>query len=196
VFSFQRPTAQEIEARIASVALRPQAGIQYLRLENGRAATQIPFLFAHDLSASVIGQGEATLAAARFAFERWSMFDLGWVRVANPQARIAVGQLIAVEAKTLSLWTLNVSRILEVIDTPHSFGFLYSPTELHVEEGEERFMLEFDPESQGVAYRVEAVSRPRSPLARLGLPITRMFQHHFARDSHRRMRETVLHCPK
>jgi uncharacterized protein (UPF0548 family) len=191
VFSVRRPTAEEIETRIASVAHRPQSDIQYLRLEDGRVATRVPFLFAHDLSASVIGQGEASFEAARRAFERWTMFDLGWVRVANPEAQIAVGQLVAVEAKTLMLWTLNVSRILEVIETPRRFGFLYSPTELHVEEGEERFLLEFDPASQAVTYRVEAVSRPRSSLARLGLPITRMFQHRFARDTHCKMRQTV-----
>lgn len=120
------------------------------------------------------------------------MFDLGWVLVANSEARIAVGQLVAVEAKTLGLWTLNVSRILEVIETQHSFGFLYAPTALHVEEGEERFLLKLDPASQTVTYRLEAVSRPRSSLARLGLPITRMFQHRFARDSHRRLQEAVL----
>jgi uncharacterized protein (UPF0548 family) len=120
------------------------------------------------------------------------MFDLGWVRVANPDARMVCGPLVAVEVTTLGLWSLNLSRILEVIETPRSFGFLYATTELHVEEGEERFLLEFDPDSGDVTYKLEAVSQPQSYLARLGFPITRMFQHRFARDSHRRMREAVL----
>jgi uncharacterized protein (UPF0548 family) len=121
------------------------------------------------------------------------MFDLGWVRVANPDARIVAGQLVAVEVRSLGLWTLNVSRILETIETPRSFGFLYATTKLHVEEGEERFLLQFDPESGSVTYKLEAISRPRSNLARLGFPVTRTFQHRFARDSHRRMRDAVLH---
>lgn len=120
------------------------------------------------------------------------MFDLGWVRVANPEARILLGQLVAVEAKSLGLSTVNVSRILEVVDTPKHFGFVYATTELHLEEGEERFLLEFDRSSGDVTYKLEAVSRPRSSLARLGWPVTRMFQHRFARDSHRRMRDAIL----
>jgi len=42
-----------------------------------------------------------------------------------------------------------------------------------------------------VIYRLEAVSRPRAFLARLGFPITRSFQHRFVRDTHRRMHEQV-----
>jgi uncharacterized protein (UPF0548 family) len=56
--------------------------------------------------------------------------------VADPAARIVVNQLVAVEARTLGLWTLNVSRILAVVDTPLRFGFVYATTPLHVEEGE------------------------------------------------------------
>jgi uncharacterized protein (UPF0548 family) len=58
---------------------------------------------------------------------------------------------------------------------------------MHVEEGEELFLLEFDPATGQVSYQLEAVSRPRNLLARLGFPITRAFQHRFARDSHQRM---------
>ena len=140
----------------------------------------------------MIGHDQAAFAAARRAFEQWLMFDLRWVHLANPEARIVVGELVAVEAQTLGLWTVNVSRILEVVDTASRFGFVYATTEMHVEEGEERFVLELDPQSGAVTYRLDAVSRPRSALARLGFPITRRFQHRFARDSHRRMRGAVF----
>jgi uncharacterized protein (UPF0548 family) len=119
------------------------------------------------------------------------MFNLGWVRVANPIAPIAMAQTVAVEAYTLGLWSLNFSRVLEVVDTPSFFGFLYATTEFHVEQGEERFLLEIDPASGDVKYTLEAVSRPRNDLARLCYPITRNFQHRFARDSHRHMSEVV-----
>jgi uncharacterized protein (UPF0548 family) len=72
------------------------------------------------------------------------------------------------------------------------FGFLYSTTELHVERGEERFLLEFDASTGHVWYELEAVSHPRQILARLGFPLTRAFQHRFARDSERRIREFIL----
>ena len=153
---------------------------------------RLPFAFSRDFSRSILGRGPAAFSAARTAFQRWTMFDIGWVRVANPSAPIAVSQLIAVEAHTLGLWTLNLSRILEVVDTPDRFGFLYSTTALHVEEGEELFLLECDQATGEVSYILEAVSRPRSPLARVGLPFTRHYQHRFARDSHRRMQQGSL----
>jgi uncharacterized protein (UPF0548 family) len=193
VFSFRRPTEAAIRARIAAAALLPRIGAQFLTTESGHESGQLPFLFAHDSSISVIGHGEVTFAEARRAFAKWAMFNLGWVRVANPDARIVSGQLVAVEVESLGLWTVNLRRILEVIDTPRVFGFLYATTEMHVEEGEERFLLELDAESGAVAYKLEAVSRPRNTLARLGFPITRMFQRRFARDSHHKMRAAILH---
>ena len=131
-------------------------------------------------------------AAARLAFQQWAMFDLGWVRVANSQVLIASGQIVAVEAHTLGLWTLNLSRITEVVDEPARFGFVYATTEMHVEQGEERFLIELAPETGEVFYELEAISRPRNWFARLGLPATRNFQHRFARDSHRRMAEEAV----
>ena len=135
-----------VEARIAAAEASRETSSRFLSLREGRRSLRLPFLFAHDSSTSVVGYGEDAFAAARLAFERWTMFDLGWVRVANPDARIVAGQLVAVEVRSLGLWTLNVSRILETIETPRSFGFLYATTKLHVEEGEERFLLQFDPD--------------------------------------------------
>jgi uncharacterized protein (UPF0548 family) len=59
---------------------------------------------------------------------------------------------------------------------------------MHVEQGEERFLLDFDPNTGDLHYELEAVSRPRNLFAWMGYPVTRAFQHRFARDSHRRMR--------
>jgi uncharacterized protein (UPF0548 family) len=119
------------------------------------------------------------------------MFDLGWVRVANAPALIAIEQIVAVEVHTIGLWTLNLSRITAAVDTPGRFGFVYATTAMHVEQGEERFLLEYDSATSSVWYDLEAVSRPRHPLTRLGFPVTRAFQHRFARDSHERMREEI-----
>jgi uncharacterized protein (UPF0548 family) len=123
------------------------------------------------------------------------MFDLGWLRVANPSAAIVFGQIVAVEAHSRGLWSINLSRIEEVADTRTRFGFLYATTTMHVEQGEERFLLEFEPTTGDVWYELEAVSRPQNAMARLGLPVTRAFQHRFARDSHRRMKQVVLQSP-
>jgi uncharacterized protein (UPF0548 family) len=189
MFTPAKSSAAEIEKHIAAAKLTPTDGPRLLSIERqiGRPASG----FAHDRSRSRIGLGEASLLAAKQALGQWEQFNLGWVRVANPDAAIAVGEIIAVEARTLGLWTLNLSRITETIDHPTRFGFIYNTTELHVEQGEERFLIELDPASGEVWYELEAVSRPRLPLARLGYPLTRYFQRKFAQDSHRRMKIIV-----
>ena len=121
--------------------------------------------------------------AAREAIQRWEQFNLGWVRIANSNPKIARGELVAVEARTLYLWSINFSRIVDVIDSPTRFGFMYATTALHVEEGQERFLIEFDSESGAVFYLIEAISRPRHAIARIMYPISRAMQHRFQRDS-------------
>jgi uncharacterized protein (UPF0548 family) len=192
MFTLTKPAAAAIEHQMATAAHLPAGSPKLLTFEHELEVDQVPADFFHDLSRSCLGQGESAFLAAKRAFQQWRMFDLGWVRVANPQALIVLGQIVAVEAHTLRLWTLNFSRITETVDLPAKFGFLYTTTEMHVEEGEERFLLEFDRETGEVRYKLEAVSRPRHALARLGFPMTRAFQHRFARDSHRHMREEVL----
>lgn len=170
----------------------PVDGPGFLTLALGVENRGLPPGFERDRSRSVLGRGQTAFASAKRAFAQWAPFDLGWVRVANPSASIAVEQIVAVEAQSLGLWTLNLSRIVETTDTSERFGFVYSTTAMHVEQGEERFLLGWDTATGDVWYELEAVSRPRAALARLGFPITRGFQHRFARDSHRRMREAVL----
>ena len=122
---------------------------------------------------------------------QWAQFDLGWVRVANPKVPVRAGSIVAVEAHTLGLWSLSLCRITETVSTPHLFGFIYATTHLHVEEGRERFLLIYDTDTGTVTYSIEAISRPRHPLAKLAYPFTRLMQLRFAGDSHLRLRQAV-----
>jgi uncharacterized protein (UPF0548 family) len=180
-----------VARRIGFAGQCPLQKARFLAVEYGVKCVPLPFLFKRDYRSTCIGYGETSFAHARQAFEQWVMFDLGWVRVANPSARIVEGEIVAVEACTLGLWTLNLSQILEVITNRFRYGFVYGTTAIHVEEGEERFLLALDPLTGQVTYSLEAVSRPRNTLARVGYPITRSYQHQFARDSQRRMQRSV-----
>ena len=193
MFTLSKPTEAAIAKDVAAAASKRSTAPRFLSLHNGFDRTvSLPFGFAHDLKRTTIGEGAEAFALAKLAFRRWAMFDLGWVRIANPEAAIAEGQAVAVEAHTLGLWSLNLSRIIGVVDTPARFGFLYATTEMHVEQGEERFILEFDATTGKVCYELEAISRPLSLLARLGFPFTRSCQHRFAIDSHNRMRDMLI----
>lgn len=169
----------------------PLSSPHLLTLTDGPLGTP-PRGFVHDLSRSHIGQGQRAFAAAREAFQKWEQFDLGWVRIADPVPKVVPGELAAVEAHTACLWSISLNRIVEVVDSPTRFGFMYTTTAFHVEEGQERFVIEFDTESESVRYLIEAISRPRHILARIGYPFSREMQLRFARDSHARMRRCVL----
>lgn len=181
-----RPSAAELATLMELANSTPPSSPSLLSLEKGLLGP-LPAGFAHDRSHSQIGRGENQFRAARAAFQSWEQFDLGWVRIANSLPAIVPGELAAVEAHTF-FWSVNFSRITEVVDSPSRFGFLYTTTRLHVEEGQERFVIEFDPGNGVVSYLIEAVSRPRHLLARLAYPFTRAMQHRFARDSHARLR--------
>jgi uncharacterized protein (UPF0548 family) len=190
VFRLRRPPRTEIDDQILSEWGSPRASPWFLSFE-GEAVPLDPGPFSHDQSRSSLGFGEVVFAAAKRAFANWEMFDLGWVRVVNAAAPIECRQIIAVEVRTLGLWAVNLSQICETVDTDNRFGFIYATTKRHVEQGEESFVLWLDSATGEVIYELEAVSRPRQILARLGFPMARFFQHRFARDSHRRMRQAV-----
>jgi uncharacterized protein (UPF0548 family) len=151
----------------------------------------VPQGFVRDFSRIVLGRGDNVFDAARAAMQNWVGFDLGWVHVADRGVPLRNGQIVAVIAHTAGLWSVNLSRIVETIDTPEQFGFLYATTPMHVERGEERFLIERDAVSGEVSYTIEAISRPRSILAHFGYPFARAMQRRFARESLARMEDAV-----
>ena len=196
MFSLHKPNPSEIASLLALAKSLPHNYAPPLYTQFGSKQLQVPRGYVVDRHRTQIGQGTAAFEAAKAAMQQWRHFDLGWVRVANPDARVDPDQLVAVEAHTpgfsrLGLWSVNISRILYVIDEPTRFGFAYGTTPLHVESGEERFLVELYPVSSAVFYDVLAISRPAHWLARLAYPFTRSQQHRFARESHARMQQAV-----
>jgi uncharacterized protein (UPF0548 family) len=187
MFSLHKPADAELLRQLeAAKSLPLNYGLPSI---TERERAPLPTGFVRDHTRTEIGHGEAAFAAAKAAFRRWQQFDLGWVRVANPSAEVEADQLIAVEAHTLGLWSVNISRIIYTIDEEDRFGFAYGTTSSHVESGEERFLLEFYPVSGVTCYDLLAISGPAHWLAKLGYPYTRSQQHRFARDSHQRMKQ-------
>jgi uncharacterized protein (UPF0548 family) len=70
-----------------------------------------------------------------------------------------------------------------VIEEEHRFGFAYGTLLDHAEQGEERFSVEWERESDSVFYDILAFSKPRQWQARIARPVSRMLQKRFARDS-------------
>ena len=191
MFRISQPADREVERRVLKASMASDLRGEYLDPSGGVRPVGLPNGFVLDSHSTRIGEGKEAFERAIQAFNTWTEFDLGWVRVANALAPIEVGRIVAVEVRSLGLWSLNLSRIVSVTQIQNRFGFIYKTTAAHVEEGEERFEIVLNPASGDVWYETEAVSRPRDWMALFGYPVTRAFQHRFARESHRRMRSAV-----
>src|SRR5579859_294583 len=191
MFSLRKPSQSSIHRGLEAARSLPGSYGIALNTQCGPDELHVPKGFVSDHNRSQIGHGAAAFEAAKTAFRGWQQFDLGWVRVANPEARIEAEEIVAVQVHALGLWSVNLSRILYVIDEPDRFGFAYGTTALHAERGEERFLLELYPVSGAVYYDLLAVSQPAHWLAWLAYPYTRSRQHKFAHHSMRHMRELL-----
>jgi uncharacterized protein (UPF0548 family) len=123
------------------------------------------------------------------------MFRVGWATVAPRRPPLEVGREVAVVIGRLGLWTLNAARIVYVVDEDDGRvarrGFAYGTLPDHVERGEERFLVEWDRESDRVSYEIRAFSWPNHWITYCGFPVVRRFQAQFRRASIRAMQRAV-----
>ena len=185
MFLLRRPSAAAIQAFVAR-----EAELPFTYEAVGATDNSPPAGFDVDHRRASLGSGKAVFEAARKALRSWKQFDLGWVDALPEDVPIAEGNVVAVLAKTLGIWSLNTARIIYVIDEPRRFGFAYGTLPGHVEAGEERFLVEQEDDGD-VWYDILAFSRPRHRLARLGYPWVRRLQRRFGRDSLAAMRRAV-----
>jgi len=189
VFLLTKPSREQTQNVIAA-----QRNLPLSYPEVGASNGTIPAGYKVDHNRVRLGAGPATFDRAVAAIRRWDMFDLGWMQLCWPEAPIASGATVAILATGFGLWTLNVCRIVYVVeeDGPvQRYGFGYGTLPQHVGRGEERFTVEWRREDDSVWYDILAFSQPDHLLMQLGYPAMRMLQRRFARDSKRAMRRAV-----
>ena len=180
MFLAHRPTQRELEEFLSHSRSLP------LSYDQVGIVRQSPHGFKVDQASAVVGRGEQAFERAKIALTKWRHFDLGWVELFPPDAGIEPETVVAVLVRHLGFWSLNGCRVVYGIGDMQSgsnFGFAYGTLTNHAEMGEESFEVLLEPESEDVIYRIRAVSKPRAALARIGYPITRVFQERFRRDS-------------
>ena len=141
-----------------------------------------------------LGSGAQCFDAAVRAIRQWKMFDLGWVELFSDRTPIEKGSTVAVVVRHLGFWSMNACRIVYVVEEHgrlERYGFAYGTLAEHAERGEERFMVEWDHNDDGVWYDLLAFSKPGA-MARLGYPYTRRMQKKFAQDSKQAMQRAVV----
>lgn len=132
--------------------------------------------------------------AARTALQRWEPFHLRWVEVWPPETPLQVGQVIAIVGRAMGWWWLNSCRIVYTVSESGpiaKFGFAYGTLPGHVASGEERFLIEWDRNTNQVVFDILAFSKPNHILTRLGYPLVRRMQRRFGRDSAASMSRVV-----
>jgi len=186
VFTIRQPTRSSLDAFL----VRAQAQ-RFSYPEIGATFGTLPTDYIVDHNRLRLGSGNVAFLAAISALRAWEMFNLGWVRMVPRNAPIEVGTTVAVVAHHFGLWSRSASRIVYLIQEERRFGFAYGTLEQHVEQGEERFSVEWSVEDDSVTYDILAFSKPKQWQARLGMPVTRMLQKRFARDSMAAMKRAV-----
>ena len=135
-----------------------------------------------DGASAVLGSGDEAFERGRRAVAAWRMFELGWVRLHGHEQAPAPGVTVVVVARVLGLWSVNVARVVYVIDEPDRFGFAYGTLAAHAERGEELFVVARTPDGE-VTYEIRVFSRPQQWWSRLGKPIVAARQARFREDS-------------
>ena len=145
--------------------------------------------FRHHRSSISLPTG--TFDAAREAVRTWGA-QRGAGFGVYPERPVARGMTVLVYGRLGPLYTSVCCRVVYVVDDKDRWGFAYGTLPHHAERGEESFVVSTDKEGN-VTFTVESLSRPASPLARLGAPITRVIQNRMTRrylDAIRRAVET------
>ena len=149
-------------------------------------SAMLPPLFTVDRNRIQLGSGSLAWHRSIDALRKWEMFNMPWVRLCWPTAPIAERSNVAVLAHRIGLFWLNACRIVYLIDEDgptKRFGFAYGTLTEHAESGEERFLVEWNRETDAVSYDLLAFSRPNQFLSRVGYPVARRLQKQFAADS-------------
>lgn len=178
MFTLRKPAQTEVDRFLIRASDQ-----QFSYPEVGSTLDAPPAGYTVDHNRVKLGNGQRVFDDAVSALRRWQMFDLGWVRLFQPDTAIEVGATVAVLIHHFGFWSLNASRIVYVISDDRRFGFAYGTLEDHAEQGEERFLVEREPHTDSVFYDILAFSKPRQWQPRAARPVGRMLQRRFARDS-------------
>jgi uncharacterized protein (UPF0548 family) len=166
--------------------LAEQAALDYSYSAVGATAAKPPAGYVVDRTRIELGRGESVFEAAKTALRRWQQFRLGWVDAWSTDTPLETDQTVAIMGWAMGFWWLNSCRIVYTIEAsgPSSaFGFAYGTLPAHVARGEERFLIEWDGDTDRVTYDILAFSKPNHLLTRLGYPVVRRRQKRFGRES-------------
>jgi uncharacterized protein (UPF0548 family) len=132
-----------------------------------------PDRFVIDHNRVRLGSGRAVFEQAKAALRWWEMFNLGWIQLCWPETPVEVGNIVGVLARLGGIWSLNLCRVVYIIDEV------------------DNTTVEWHQADDSVWYDIFAFSRPKQLLAQIGYPVARRLQKRFAVDSMAAMRRVI-----
>ena len=186
---FLRAPSRDVVAEF--LAAQENVPVSYADVGASQGASPVGFNLDHNRLQ--IGRGEGDFATACEALRGWRMFPSSWTKISPEAAPFCEGVVVAMQAHALGVWWLNACRIVYLVHDDiavRRIGFAYGTLPAHVEEGEERFSVELQPDGT-VWYDIRAFSRPRYWPVRLAKPLARRLQRRFVRESQQAMLDAV-----
>jgi uncharacterized protein (UPF0548 family) len=105
----------------------------------------------------------------------WRMHETAGLRVHASDPTVRTDSVVVLRLGVGPVSMRIPCRVLEVIDEPRRRGFVYGTLPGHPESGEERFVLDHEPDGT-LRFTVTACSRHATLLARAGGPVGRAIQ--------------------
>jgi uncharacterized protein (UPF0548 family) len=131
--------------------------------------------YHHLLRSVVLGAGMDRFRSAAKTLLEWEMHRRAGVSVRPSSDSVGEG-VVAVLRLGWGVLGVNAPvRVVYIVDEDCRKGFAYGTLPGHPESGEEAFVVELRDDGQ-VMFTISAFSRPASPLARIGGPISRGIQ--------------------
>lgn len=167
--------------------VQAQADAPFSYAPVGATRGELPADWSVDDRQRLLGQGEPVYRRAVEALRAWAQFELDWVWPLRTDVPLEAGQTFGFLARSVGVWSVNVCRIVYVVDEQDAqgarFGFAYGTVGAHSVRGEERFAVDWDRASDDVAFRIRKFSRPAGPLLTVLSPLTRRIQRRFTEDA-------------
>ena len=181
MFLLSRPSDSRIRALLTSQSTKD---FSYPDVFATRGKLPAGYLVLH--GSVVLGRGSITFIRSVQELCRWRMFDVPSVELCWPDAPVRPEEPVAIVVQHFGFWSLNFCKIVYVIDEDgpiRRFGFAYGTLREHAEQGEERFLLEWDRNSDQVSYDILSFSRPGKLAVKAASPLARRLQRGFLRHS-------------
>jgi uncharacterized protein (UPF0548 family) len=184
VIRLRRPSREEIGAQLS----RSDRPFSYAEVGASAELASVRALSGYDvdLHPFSLGRGRDLYERARSSLLGWRHFEIRWLELRGGENPASTGQVVATLTRVLGLWFLNPCRVVYTECPPepsNEVAFAYGTLTGHVERGEERFTVRFDPLTEEVTYEILAFSCPAVPLTRLAYPWVRRLQRRFALSS-------------